>query len=362
MMNFELRPLVLVAGIMSLIPVHAEIVRSEFGVDNIQVSVSEDDWHPEGFKHGMSVPATYLESVNIEVDGKDTDPAWDVAAEVLVPLDYGAVDEALVKVLYTDEKIYFRVRWADSTEDREHHPWTWDEAQQRYVEGPQIEDSILLSFEAGCHWNPSLLAGYQYDFDGWHWLASRSDPVGQAWDLMGNIADQDHALLKPTPYASRNKENVWNVKFNGDEGPEMSHRSWRELDRNYTFRPVRATSWYRAEVDGTGVTQVAELLPAPQGAPDETAKTALYPRFKPVSLDGDAGEISAKGHWEDGYWTVEFSRILITPASTATDTEFTRLTQFSINVFDRTERIDEASESERLFLEFLPEERRLAKD
>jgi len=279
-----------------------------------------------------------------------------------VPLEYGGISQALVKVLYTDKKVYFRVRWADSTEDREHHPWVWDAEKQQYVAGQQVEDSIMLSFEAGCNWNPSLLAGYQYDFDGWHWLAARSDPVGQAWDLAGNVAEQDHALLKPMPYASRNRENTWNVKFLRSDSEEMSHSSWRNLDRNYMFRPVRLTSWYRTELDGTRLTQVAEQLPAPQSSPDESSKDKLFPQFKPVRLDGDAGEIAAKGHWQDGYWTVEFSRDLMTPASTATDTEFTRLTQFSIHVFDRTERIDEGSESARLFLEFLPEEQQLAKE
>jgi hypothetical protein len=127
------------------------------------------------------------------------------------------------------------------------------------------------------------------------------------------------------------------------------------------YRPVRLTSWFRTELDGTRVTQAAEQLPAPQSSPGKSAVSKLFPQFQPVRLEGDAGEIAAKGHWQDGFWTVEFSRDLMTPARTATDTEFTRLTQFSIHVFDRTERIDEGSESQRLFLEFLPEERQLAK-
>ena len=360
-MRHELKLLVFVLGLAGLCSANAEVSRSEFGEDDIQVYVSGEDWHPKGFEHGTSVPATYQETVNITLDGKDTEPEWEAANEVLVPLEYGAVNEALVKVLYTDEKIYFRVRWPDDTEDREHHPWTWDSGQQQYVAGQQVEDSIMLSFEAGCNWRPSLLGGDQYDFDGWHWLAARSDPVGQAWDLAGNVADQGHARLKPVPYATRNRENSWNVKFLRSDSEEMSHSSWRELDRNYMYRPVRLTSWFRTELDGTRVTQAAEQLPAPQSSPGKSAVSKLFPQFQPVRLEGDAGEIAAKGHWQDGFWTVEFSRDLMTPARTATDTEFTRLTQFSIHVFDRTERIDEGSESQRLFLEFLPEERQLAK-
>ncbi len=359
-MKLQITLLALIFGLTGFGPAYAEIERSDFSDGNIVIGVSGEDWQPDGFELGMSIPAAYVRQADIKLDGRDHEPEWNTTTEVRVPLSFGDTGQAFVKALYTDDRVYFRVRWADSTEDRNHHPWVWDAEQKQYIAGPQVEDSILLSFEAGCNWNPSLLAGYQYDFDGWHWLAARSDPVGQAWDLMGNIADQDHALLKPTPYPSRTKEDVWNLKFNGDEGEEISHRSWQELDRSYFYGPVRPTSYYRAEIDGTGVTEIGRQLPTSQKPP--SAGSQMIPQFTPVKLEGDAGEIGAKGHWENGFWTVEFSRILRTPSSTATDTEFTRLTQFSIHVFDQTERIDEASESTRLFLEFLPQEIQVAQD
>lgn len=360
-MKLKITLLALVLGLTGLSPATAEVHRSQYADDDVFITVSGEDWHPEGFEHGLSIPAAYVEQANIRLDGKDDEPEWDATTEVMVPLEFGDTRQALVKALYTAEKLYLRVRWADSTEDRDHHPWVWDDKQEKYVAGPQVEDSIILSIEAGCNWNPSLLAGYQYDFDGWRWLAARSDPVGQAWDLMGNIADQDHALLKPTPYPSRNKENTWNVKFGDYDGEtEISHLPWSELDRFYMYRPVRPTSYYRAEIDGLRVTEIGEQLPAPLEPPD--ADDQVFPQFKAVKLEGDAGEVGAKGHWQDGYWTVEFSRNLITPSNTLTDSVFTRLTQFSIHVFDQTERLDQTSESDRLFLEFLPEEHQVAKD
>jgi hypothetical protein len=326
----------------------------------LYVIVSGEDWHPEGFEHGMSIPAVYVKQADIKLDGKDDEPQWSTATEVTVPLDYGVTKEALVKALYTDDEIFFRVRWADDSEDRDHHPWVWNNDQEIYVAGPQVEDSIMLSFEAGCAWNPSLLAGYQFDFDGWRWLAARSDPVGQAWDLIGNVADQDHAKLKPTPYPSRNTENVWNVKFADTDGAGISHQSWSELDRSYLYRPVNPTSYVRTEVDGLNVTEVNAQIPAPLLPPDNETQT--FPKFRAVKLEGDAGEVSAKGHWQDGFWTVEFRRDIDTPSNTLTDSVFKRLTQFSIHVFDHTERIDQSSESARLFLEFLPEEPQLTQE
>ena len=81
-----------------------------------------------------------------------------------------------------------------------------------------------------------------------------------------------------------------------------------------------------------------------------------YPQYVPVRLEGEAGEVTAKGHWQDGYWTVEFQRVLVTPAMTKNDAVFTRLTQFSVHVFDSVERVAESSESGRLFLRFLAPE------
>jgi hypothetical protein len=360
MMKLNITLLVLVCGLTGLSPAYSKIMRSQNSGDDEYITVIGEDWHPEGFEHGQSIPATHIAQANITLDGKDNEPEWDTAAEIAVPLEFGHTEQALVKALYTDEKIYLRVRWADSTENRDHHPWVWDAVKGQYITGSQVEDSVMLSIEAGCNWNASLLAGYQYDFDGWHWLAARSDPVNQAWDLMGNIADQDHALLKPTPYQSRNTESVWNVKFGDYNGEGISHQTWAELDRSYLFQPFSAVSYYRAEVDGLRVTEVGEHIKAPQQPPVDEKQT--FPQIKAVKLEGDAGEVGAKGHWQDGFWTVEFSRNLSTPSNTLTDSVFTRLTQFSIHVFDQTERIDQTSESKRLFLEFLPKEPQLVKD
>jgi hypothetical protein len=51
---------------------------------------------------------------------------------------------------------------------------------------------------------------------------------------------------------------------------------------------------------------------------------------------------------------VEFRRSLITPGDTTTDWVFVRLSQFSLYIFDGVERLDQASESPRLFLRLMP--------
>ena len=90
------------------------------------------------------------------------------------------------------------------------------------------------------------------------------------------------------------------------------------------------------------------------GSTDAKAGPDTVPQYLPVRLTGNAGEVAARGHWADGRWTVEFRRTLVTDADTTSDSVFQRTTQFSIHVFDHVERLDETSESGRLFLKFEP--------
>jgi hypothetical protein len=345
MMKQHIRLLILASCLAVVLPAQSEAVHSHISDTDQFVKVSAgDDWHPEGLEHGKPVPATYFKQVKINLDGRDDEPEWTAAKDVILPMNFGSINEASVKALYTDNELFIRVRWPDGSENREHHPWVWDPAQNRYVTGPQVEDSLLLSFEAGCEWNPSLLSGHTFDFDGWHWLAARSDPVNQAWDLIGAISAQDSNSDNATNiYQSRPMENIWNVKF--DNLPEeLSYKNWNELKRRYLLLTAKPMVSYNAEFDRARKEKVEPLkrLPAPSHSPVEITQT--FPQFEALKLTGDAGEVGAKGHWQDGFWTVEFRRDLVTPSLTATDTVFTRLTQFTIHAFDSTDRIDETSE------------------
>ena len=326
---------------------------------NLITYVSDDSWQPDNFDSGTAVLATHMLDAGITVDGKTDEIQWKNAVEVTVPLFYGDVREASVKALYTDEEVFLSVRWPDATQNRDHHPWTWDANQQRYIEGSQIEDSVLLSFEAGCEWTPSLLSGYIYDFDGWHWLAARSDPLGQALDLYGNTKNREERDMNFGVQQSRIPVDHWQLKFTENNFVDMN-ANWNELDRVYLKQPVNNTVYVRALPDGYRPPPYFELLPPPSIVPEDEGQT--YPQFSPVKLSGDAGEVSAKGHWEDGFWTVEFRRVLRTPVGAIYDTVFNRLVQFSVHVFDRTDQLNEVSESGRLFLQFKEPKQMLVKE
>lgn len=343
-----------ITGLMMTGAVQAEVVQQKSNSTNRILAVSDEAWQPDGFVSGITVPAVHLPSADITLDGRDAEPEWEKAVEVTVPMNYGDVPEVQLKAMYTQDEVFIRVRWADTSEDRQHHPWTWDAEQERYVEGPQLEDSVMLSFEAGCEWTPSLLGGYIYDFDAWRWMAARSDPLGQAVDLYGNVQDRETGIPEFYKYDSRVTEDDWVLKFTENHDVDL-HAGWNELNRVYMLMPVTETLYVKAVPDGGYQSPpFFEQLPAPDSVPEDTEQT--YPQYSPVPLTGSAAEVKAKGHWEDGYWTVEFRRDRETPVKHIYDTIFNRLVQFSVNIFNGTDRLDEVAESPRLFLTFLPEE------
>lgn len=349
--------MVVTAGLLASQLAWSEVKYEQLNEQNLLVKVKNDDWQPttNGWENGSTIPVTRVTNAGITLDGKAREKSWNKAPEIAVPMFWGNVNNAYVQALYTEDDVYIKVRWKDDTEDRQHHPWVWDDTSRDFIAGPQIEDSMMLSFEAHCEWTPSFLSGYSFDFDGWQWLAARSDPLGQAVDIEGNVKTGTRQWPKYTPYDSRNTDVVWNVKFLQDYAAGILNANWNEIDRVYLLQPVNEAVSYRDWPDGNirkPKTQFVEILPPP--AATYYNQTRIHPQFNPLLLEGDAGEVKAKGHWADGYWTVEFKRAMVTPIGGMDDTTFMRLTQFSIHIYDHVEKVDQGSESERLFLQFLP--------
>jgi len=356
MSNYHIKyfALSLVAVLFSGANAQAEIKQSMQDGKVTKVLVSADNWRPDSFKEGIGIPAVYMADPQITVDGIDNESAWLVAEEITVPLSFGAVKSAQVKALYTDDFVHLRVRWPDTSESRLHHPWIWNETLGNYEAGPQIEDALIFSFEIGCEWFPSFLSGYEFDFDGWRWMAGRTDPTGYALDMVGQVKQSKPSDM--AAYASRYTEGEWNLKFTdnfkGAIDEDRTHLTWDQLDRKYETWPITSNVFINARQDGNRSFQLARELAPPAQLP--ASPVPMLPQFEPFSSQKNTSDVRARGHWEDGFWTVELRRKRITGFRLSYDVPFERLTQFSLHVFDHVERMDQSSESSRLFLQFLP--------
>lgn len=266
--------------------------------------------------------------------------------------DYG-IPQVAVKAAFDDERIYFLLQWADSTEDRSSRPWSYDATKAAWAPQAGVgEDAAFLSFDiagsfrahdtvgcaAACHLNadvpapppgtsllpPDYAARFQMHtgadaerIDAWAWRAARTDPFGLADDqfvssrrVFGDCpnppACSDDCLLSlPGPACTSTGTSMWN----GDAAPLYLAKGAAatgdpDLSPPYLFLPGEGLDGWNPAFEALEVP--TSPFPVPAGA------TATLPGFvleKPSRLRDD---VKAKGRWNDGTWTVELSRALVT--------------------------------------------------
>jgi hypothetical protein len=307
-----------------------------------------------GFGAAFTAPqqANRLTAVRVArgpaIDGV-AEAVWDQAQALQVPVFGGANNGntmVSLKSVYTGDSIYFLVQWADPTESLRRFPWqkqidgTWVQLsdpnagpgdENIYYEDKfafiwNINDSIR-GFNEGagcfvtCHPGEGKPYGNKYTAttgeigDIWHWKSVRTGPVNQ-------VDDQyvDHTRYDPTtaPEAGRKSDPrflggyVNNV--NADRtGPAFS----------YDDQPAPPYWIY----DVTKDPFVDHYAPG-----DEVAGIIVSPFL------GDRGDITTKGVWANGMWTLEIARRLVTGSQF--DVEFNDLSKgyfFGVAAFDNAQ-------------------------
>lgn len=183
------------------------------------------------------------------IDGRDNDPCWRDAA----PLGPFPLPGLSVKVCRDRENFYLLVQFSAPAEERRHRPWVWNQEEQNYVPGPDREAAVAV-----------IIAPPAYQADGadfWFWGASRTDPVGHADDgrLRSAAGPPEAAAASPSLEIIPDRGGLcWFSRFFGQF-------AGLSLPRFYHRRPA-----------------------------------------------GSAADVTARGNWQAGRWTVEFSRRLDT--------------------------------------------------
>ncbi|UCF31102.1 MAG: hypothetical protein JSV26_01365 [bacterium] len=224
------------------------------------------------FAPGPATAAHTIEAGKVKapptIDGIDNEATWRDARSFTIRDERLGVDIHL-KAAYTDDSIFFLVRFPDQTEDRLHKPWVWNKALEVYEIGPQREDTFTFKWNmADGTVDLSNFSDDDYTADVWYWKANRTDPAGFADDKMHILSSE--AAKKSNSLVSAKGRQRYLLRL-GDKGAAAQKK--------------RILTDYQGDVQD---------------------------QFTSQTPDGSRGDIRAKGAWSKGEWTVEFARKLQT--------------------------------------------------
>lgn len=244
------------------------------------------------------------------LDGRAEDPAWQGATPVVVtasgvmPRTRGTSTKVELRAAYTDTHLYMVATWDDTTKDDVgHRTWRWDAEKKSYVEDADREDMFAIAFQHTGPFVADMLAGVEATWDLWHWKAFRTNPQGYAMDKTHRYTD-----TQPTGTAN---------KHAADDGSD---------------------TWIGRPQDAGDTVEVQH--PAPT-----QFKGDRVPRYSAGKPTGSAADVTAKGAWANGKWTVEFARRLDTGYADDTAFKLGQTYRMAISVHDRTGEMDKASEA-----------------
>jgi cytochrome b561 len=321
------------------------------------------------------------------LDGRLDDAAWRVARPVSVRTAQGAnlggTGESLVEIraVRDDQKIYFAFRWEDPTRSLRRLPLV-KRADGWHMIGSgadvadvvdYYEDKLAVMFapsdgwggDASIHLGARPLAdrpaplhgrGEHYTTDGsvidvWHWKSTRGGLLGQADDQhFGPPRD-------PTPAEAagqlRYQAGYWNdpgeqaYLYNykveppgGYRGPVQVVRLPKDVAamtaRMGPFDPdpdssmdARYPGWWMLESETVPFSAEAD-----EAIPVGTVIPGIVIRGP---FTGDRGQVAAGGQWQDGHWTVELSRDLVSGSPYDQDFVAGRPLFLWVAVFDHNE-------------------------
>lgn len=200
------------------------------------------------------------------IDGSAADGAWAQATGVRVR-DVVANIDITLKAVHDGERVYLLGQYPDATENRLHRQLLWDPALKSYQDGPTREDCLVLKWSMVAH--PTTLTlkeNRPYTADIWFWKAHRTDHAGFADD---KIQHYTTTRDKKAKMLISSEGNVFYLQRDGDEG-------------NPTYQPLLHAGYIQDKM----------------------------PKYDLVTPSGSRADVRAKGVWQQGVWTIEFSRLL----------------------------------------------------
>ncbi len=249
-----------------------------------------------------------------DIDGNGNDAAWNSADSYTVTTGestayqnaFGPIDVTF-KAVQDGEYVYFLASWADATENVDKNQWHYDNTTGTW-EKEGNEDRIYFMWDTGlngtegadcssmCHvpdpgkmWTTG--GGW---VDVWHWKAARTNPVNLADDKYFDGNHLDNGEEAEDGGRHGDAKTIGSYSNNNDNG--MPEYSGPITDGHYIIIVAGADESSLTQFENNADTQA---LTIPGYIVNENA-------------DGSRADVTAKGVWSNGVWTVELKRKLDT--------------------------------------------------
>jgi len=297
------------------------------------------------------------------IDGVGGDE-WSAAEPISVPVSllfyqpsngYDGITQSTVEMraMHDDDTLYMLIEWDDPTKSLERYPWvkqedgSWEQLVNKDSTGHEntyYEDKFAVLWDinargfdkkgcdAACHMAqdgmvngiPDTSAGRKYTtrpgqtIDMWHWKAARVLQVGQV----------DDQFIDDTTDPEQNSG--WGRK--GDSKTGGGYANNRNADKTApTYMPADGSTGY-------------DLLTKAAAVPfeDNFVAGTVLPGIVSEPFTGSRGDISADAKYENGKWTLEVRRALVTSGENAEaqDVQFDDMSKeypFGVAVFDNAQ-------------------------
>lgn len=259
------------------------------------------------------------------IDGKP-DKIWNKIRPIKIHLTEGKQGDvtASVKALHTDTDLYLLIRWKDATESLNRR-YAFDGTQWVKQKGQEdrlgmmwdindnIKDFKVKGCAVLCHEDGKYMKtnGPAERGDVWHWKAQRTNPVGYG----------DDQLL--TDVLSKGEEETGRVADAKQRGSYS--KNWDKAAKRPKYRFKDKTR--------SGVILI-KAEAAPTSAADTFAKGMILPREVLAKPVGSRGDITAKGVWKKGTWTLEIKRALNTGHPDDVQFDPAKVYYFGLSIFD----------------------------
>jgi hypothetical protein len=285
------------------------------------------------------------------IDGVGDDDPWRAAEEIAVVTAKGvgfhdSKTRIRVAAIHDGERIYFRFRWQDATRSAKRYPLIkradgWHVLGERFAIADEThfyEDKLAVSFATKSGWSCAntchlgsdpagfgthSVRGLHYTagdvVDLWHWKLSRTNNM----DRLGTgFMDDQHIGTAAPPIEL---EAHYLGGRNSDPRSGGGYRSnfvcsdsanpppgGTVLPKRIAYVKSPGTN-LDADISDAGVWWIHEGEGVPYAIDLDTYPNGtVLPGVLVTPFTGSRGDVTAKGAWENGTWTLEASRLLDT--------------------------------------------------